>query len=114
MRQNFSHCAANGHPKGRVLLLDKLQKVVTSVYPRKPQLVIKHTLPVAFKLMGESKADVRAANMRLLVTLAELMGDQLFAYAGGMSLPSKMRLKEMIKSHGIDLESGSQDLGTAH
>eukprot|EP00803_Ostreobium_quekettii_P000181 evm.model.scf_708.2 EVM.evm.TU.scf_708.2 scf_708:36024-41849(+) len=112
--QNFSHCAANGHPKGRVLLLDKLQGIVTNVYPRKPQLVIKHTLPVAFKLMAESKADVRAANLKLLVALAELMGDQLFAYAGGMSLPSKMRLKEMIKSHGVDLESGSQDLGTAH
>lgn len=112
--QNFSQCAANGHPKGRVLLLNKLREIVTSVHPRKPQLVVKHTLPVAFKLMAESKADVRAANMRLLVRLAELMGDQLFAYAGGMSLPSKMRLKEMIKSHGVDLESGSQDLGTAH
>jgi len=112
--QNFSHSAANGHPKGRVVLLDKLQKIVASVYPRKPQLVIKHTLPVAFKLMAESKADVRAVNMKLLVTLAELMGDQLFVYAGGMSLPSKMRLKEMIKSHGVELESGSKDLSTAH
>ncbi|CAD7701288.1 unnamed protein product, partial [Ostreobium quekettii] len=57
--------------------------------------------------------DVRAANMNLIVKLGELMGGQLFTYAGNMPLPSRMRLKEMIKTHGVLNGSASQEFGAA-
>lgn len=94
--QNFSHCVGHGNLRGKAVLLDKLQDIVVSVYPRKPQLVIKHTLPVTFAMLNERGADVRAANMQMIETLGRLMGPSLLQYAGNLSQGNKERLQEII------------------
>lgn len=99
--QNFSHCIGHGNLRGKAVLLEKLLEIVINVYPRKPQLVVKHTLPVAFAMMNESRADVRAANVKLIVALGRLMGVQILGYAGNLSLASRERLREILRDHQL-------------
>ena len=59
-------------------MIDKLRELSTSVYAAKPQLVMKHSVPAAFRLLEDNRADLRPGTVQLLRMLHVLLGPQLF------------------------------------
>ena len=67
------------------------------LYPIKPQLVVKHAVPAAFRLLEENRTDTRAGTVLLLRTLYAAMGDVLFEHAMKIPPNTQQRLHELIQ-----------------
>ena len=95
-------CGVSNHanPKVKVILLQLLADLVGSVYPTKPSLVVKHVLPLAFKLLDEKKGELRTVNTRLMQSLFKAMGNALWESSNSFNLSKQeqTRLHEILTS----------------
>ena len=80
------------------MMIDKLRELSTSVYAAKPQLVLKHAVPAAFRLLEDNRADLRAGTVQLLRMLHVLLGPQLFEQAQKTSAAVQSRLQDIIQA----------------
>ena len=79
-------------------MIDKLRELSTSLYPSKPQLVMKHALPAAFRLLEDNRADLRTGTVQLLRMLHVLLGPQLFEHAQRAPSAVQSRLADVIQT----------------
>ena len=70
---------------------------MSNLYASKPQLVAKHAVPAAFRLLEENRPDTRAGTVLLLRTLHAAMGDTLLEHAMRTPLATQQRLQEVIQ-----------------
>ena len=63
--QPFASCVLYSPPKARPAMIDKLRELSTTLYPSKPQLVVKHSLPTAFRLLEDNRADLRPGTVQV-------------------------------------------------
>lgn len=92
--QPFANCSLYSPPKARPVMIDKLRELATSLYPSKPQLVVKHALPTAFRLLEDNRADLRMGTVQLLRVLHVLLGPTLFEHAQrtpSTTLPARLQ-----------------------
>ena len=93
----LANCALYANPKARPAMVDRLRAVSHQLYPIKPQLVVKHAVPAAFRLLEENRTDTRAGTVLLLRTLYAAMGDVLFEHAMKIPPNTQQRLHELIQ-----------------
>ncbi len=72
------------------------------VYATRPQLVTRHALPAAFALLQEARADMRAANSKLMGVLSALLGpaaleEQVGALPGAAAQQRARELLAMLR-----------------
>jgi len=88
--QPLSTLARYGNNRVRPDIILKLATLVTHMYPRKPQMVIRHVLPVLWQLVGNlsgsgaipgSGTNLRQAAQRLATNLYSFMGQSLIDMA---------------------------------
>jgi len=94
--QPFANCALYAKEKARPAMVDKLRELSTSLYPSKPQLVIKHALPTAFRLLEDNRADLKSHTSQLVRTLHTLLGPVLLEHAQRAPPSVQTRLAENI------------------
>ena len=92
------HIESSGRLKARPAMIDKLRELSTSLYPSKPQLVVKHALPTAFRLLEDNRADLRTGTVQLLRMLHVLLGPQLFEHAQRAPSAVQSRLADVIQT----------------
>ncbi|XP_028409704.1 TOG array regulator of axonemal microtubules protein 1-like isoform X3 [Dendronephthya gigantea] len=91
-----------GGIQNRPSAVKKLLIIIKDVYPRKPNLVLKHALPVLWKLLeSSSSASYGSGNMKesvksLANLLYSLMGESLFDQAQTKSHRLRQKLKELL------------------
>jgi hypothetical protein len=92
--------SAHANPKVKVVLLQFLADLVGIVYVTKSYVVIKHVLPLAFKLLDEKKGELRTVNTRLLQSLFKAMGNALWENSNSFNLSKQeqTRLHEILIS----------------
>ena len=90
--QHMAHCVSHSGGRGKAAMITSLQGIVEDVYSRRPHLVIKHVVPAAFTLLGDSKVDVKSANQELIATLHRVLGKDLTTAAANLSQPLRQRL----------------------
>lgn len=100
--QHYSHVVCGSSGRGRAALVDKMAELVPQVYSSRPQLVARHAVPACLSLLHEARADMRAANTRLLSALTGLMGQAaLMEHVGGLpSAASQQRARELLGGMG--------------
>jgi len=96
--QPFANCVLYSPPKARPMMVDKLRELCTSVYAAKPQLVVKHAVPTAFRLLEDNRADLRTGTTQLLRMLHVLLGPGLLEHAQKSPAPVQKRLQEIIQT----------------
>ena len=96
--QPFANCVLYSPPKARPAMIDKLRELSTSLYPSRPQLVVKHALPTAFRLLEDNRADLRTGTVQLLRMLHVLLGPTLFDHAQRAPSAVQSRLAEVIQT----------------
>jgi len=96
--QPFANCVLYSPPKARPVMVDKLRELSTSVYAAKPQLVIKHSLPTAFRLLEDNRAELRTGTVQLLRMLHVLLGPALFEHAQKTPAAVQRRLQEIVQT----------------
>ena len=96
--QPFSNCVLYSPPKARPAMVDKLRELSTSLYAAKPQLVVKHALPTAFRLLEDNRADLRGGTVALLRSLHVMLGPLLFEHAQRAPPVVQTRLADVIQS----------------
>ena len=79
--QNMSHCVKHSGPRSQPVLIEHLSHLIPAVYSRKPQLVNKYVIPVAFSMLNEKSTGVRMSMQKLVKSLHKSMGTQLLALA---------------------------------
>jgi hypothetical protein len=106
--QPLSTLAKFGNNRVRPEIVLKLATLCTMLYPRKPQMVIRHVLPVLWQLVTNlsgsgatpgSSANLRQSAQRLATNLYSLMGQALFDMAESeMTTPrNKLTLKQLVE-----------------
>ena len=95
--QPFANCVLYSPPKARSTMVEKLREVSTSLYAAKPNLVIKHSVPTAFRLLEENRPDLHSGTMQLLKTRHVLLGPALFDHAQRAPSTVQTRLSEVIQ-----------------
>ena len=93
----LANCALYGNLKARPAMVDRLRAVSNHLYATKPQLVAKHTLPAAFRLLEENRPDLHSGTVQLLKTLHVLLGPALFDHAQRAPSTVQTRLSEVIQ-----------------
>ena len=96
--QPFANCVLYSPPKARPMMVDKLRELATSVYAAKPQLVVKHAVPTAFRLLEDNRADLRAGTVQLIRVLHVLLGPSLFEHAHKTPSAVQTRLQELVQT----------------
>jgi hypothetical protein len=71
---------SNANTRSKVSILALIIDLTPKVYEKKPNLVIKHVIPLAYKLAEDSKIEVREENTRLINKLYQIMGSGLFEH----------------------------------
>jgi hypothetical protein len=89
--------SAHANPKVKVVLLQFLKDIVGNVYQSKSYVVVKHILPIAFKLLDEKKGELRTMNTKLLQSLFKVMGNTLWENSNSFNLSKQ----EQIRLHEI-------------
>jgi len=92
----FANCALYAVPKARSGMIERLASLAAATHASKPNLVLKHALPVAFKLLDDNRTDLRAATAALVNTLHGLVGDAMLEHAGRQSQLVQQRLREAV------------------
>ncbi|XP_077008612.1 TOG array regulator of axonemal microtubules protein 2 isoform X2 [Tamandua tetradactyla] len=98
--------------RGRAVLgvAERLSVLVASVYPRKPQAVERHVLPVLWYLLSSARGKgavpglggtLRAALRRLCGSLQEQMGSRLRDFAAGQPKPVLNALQELLDAEPL-------------
>ena len=82
-------------------MIDKLRELSTSLYPAKPQLVVKHTLPTAFRLLEDNRADLRTGTVQLLQSLHIMLGPVLYEHAQRAPSAVQTRLADVLGALGV-------------
>jgi len=90
--QHMAHCVSHSSGRGKAAMILSLQGIVEDVYARRPHLVVKHVVPAAFTVLGDSKVDVKSANQELIATLHRVLGNDLTTAAANLSQPLRQRL----------------------
>jgi len=98
LMQPFANCVLYSPPKARPMMIDKLRELSTSVYAAKPQLVIKHVLPTAWRLLEDNRADLRTNTVQLLRILHVLLGPALLEHAQTTPAAVQRRLQEIVQT----------------
>ena len=75
-----------GSVRVKTAVLVKLSEAVAAINGSRPQLIGKHVAPLAFRLMGENKPEVKTAVNRLLVALHEVVGSDILEAGGSAGL----------------------------
>jgi hypothetical protein len=97
LMQHFSLAVCSGPGRGRAALVERLAELSEQVYAGRPDLVVQHALPASFALLQEARADVRAANGRLLAALAALMGPALQDRVAALPSPAaQQRVRDLL------------------
>ena len=96
--QPFSNCVLYSPPKARPAMIDRLRELITSLYSSRPQLVVKHAVPTAFRLLEDNRADLRTGTVQLLRTLHVLLGPALFEHAQRAPSSVQARLAEVLQT----------------
>ncbi len=91
-----SGVSSHANLKVKVVLLQLLSDLVATVYTsNKSYLVMKHVVPLAFKLMDEKKGELRSSNIKLLQSLFNAMGSSLWENSS-LSKQDQGRLQELV------------------
>lgn len=96
--QSLSYCCGHSNQRTKAFLIQKLQHLTNGVYSKKPLLVVKYILPVAFSALGDVRIDVREANAELLRELAQVVGDPFLEKAESLTGANRQRLFDIL--HG--------------
>ena len=75
--QYFANVIAFGNPRAKAVIVEKTAVIVPRVYKQKPQLIMKHVLPRAVRLVEDPDASMRAACTLLLQALHDELGEKL-------------------------------------
>jgi hypothetical protein len=74
--QYFANVIAFGNPRAKAAIVEKTAAIVPAVYKQKPQLIMKHVLPRAVRLVEDPDGAMRTACTMLLQALAAELGDK--------------------------------------
>ena len=77
--QYFANVIAFGNPRAKAVIVEKTAAIVPQVYRQKPQLILKHVLPRAVRLVEDQNGEMRTACTALLQSLHACLGDKLEA-----------------------------------
>lgn len=58
--------------------MEKLLDIVDNVYDTKPNLIVKHVLPVCLSFLDEKKGELRSINQKVLQNVFSKMGPTLY------------------------------------
>jgi hypothetical protein len=72
--QYFANVIAFGNPRAKAAMVEKTAAIVPTVYRQKPQLITKHVLPRAVRLVEDPDGAMRTACTSLLLALAAELG----------------------------------------
>jgi hypothetical protein len=72
--QYFANVIAFGNPRAKAAIVEKTAAIVPTVYRQKPQLITKHVLPRAVRLVEDPDGAMRTACTSLLQALATELG----------------------------------------
>eukprot|EP00743_Colponemidia_sp_Colp-15_P007986 GILK01008649.1.p1 GENE.GILK01008649.1~~GILK01008649.1.p1 ORF type:complete len:1647 (-),score=313.75 GILK01008649.1:294-5174(-) len=92
--QSFTHIVVHGNQRVRPVMLEKVIDLVEPVHSKKPALILKHVLPVAFRLLDETKGEIRTVNIRLILTLHAFLGGILMEQAQSLPPQKLQKLRE--------------------
>lgn len=95
--QNLSHVISHGSARSKAVMIERLEAVVRNCYAAQPRLVGKHALGAALASLMDPKADIRAANSKLLRSLYAAMGPQLLDAASGLAPNMYARLESIVR-----------------
>jgi hypothetical protein len=87
--------------RSRALLLDRLAMVAEAAAASRPAAVARHAVPLAYTLLGDARAEVRAGAAQLALGLARAMGGALLDAAPSPALQAQM--------HELVYGSGAHD-----
>lgn len=103
--QPFSNATQYGNVRARPTMVEKLSYLVTKVYPRKQQTVVRNVLPVLWYLLGNmtgsgavpgGSGNLRSATGILANSLYAQMGEVLLQHANNLPPRNIKILKELI------------------
>ncbi|XP_041469429.1 TOG array regulator of axonemal microtubules protein 1-like isoform X1 [Lytechinus variegatus] len=104
--QPYSNATQYGNVRARPAMVEKLSYLVTKVYPRKQQTVVRNVLPVLWYLLGNmtgsgavpgGSGNLRSATGVLANSLYEQMGEVLLQHAHNLPPRNVKTLKELIE-----------------
>ena len=125
MAQILSHSTIHCGPRSKPSLIEHACKIVMDVYSKKPQLVVKHMLPVrerdtpfamlfelsvltprlscvlqvAFSLLNEKSTATRMAIQKLVHVLNRVMGSSFLDHTAHLSPTLQSRVHDMLTSN---------------
>lgn len=92
--QPFVHVIVYGNSRAKTIMIQHLGDILPDVHKQKPILIQKHVLPEVFKLLDDSKIEVKLAVNKLIQTLYDLLGKELLDSTPQQKLP---RILEAVK-----------------
>ena len=78
-------------------MIDRLRELAVALYPTKPQLVTKHAIPAAFRLVEDPRTELRECTALLLRALHTLLGEALIEQATRAPSAVQQRISEMLQ-----------------
>lgn len=95
--QPVASCVLYSPPKARPVMIDRLSEISRLLYPTKPQLVIKHTVPATFRLVEDLRTELRPNLILLLRSLRALLGEEFVQHLQRASSTVQARINEMLQ-----------------
>jgi len=92
--QPFVHTIVYGNSRAKAIMIQHLCDILPDVYKQKPVLIQKHVFPGVFKLLDDSKIEVKLAVNKLLQALYGLLGKELLDSVPQHKIP---RILEAVK-----------------
>ncbi|KAJ8045651.1 TOG array regulator of axonemal microtubules protein 1 [Holothuria leucospilota] len=105
--QHFAVATKLANARVKPPMIEKLTRLVTTVYPKKPQLITRQILPVLWDVLGNmtssgavpgGSGNLRKATKELVMSLYQFMGRGLIQEASSLSQRSKTALEGLIDS----------------
>ena len=75
---SITSCIPASHTRAKLTLVSILCDLISPVYEKKPALISKNVVPVAVRLVEDTKMDVKELAVKLVKKLYNTMGDSFF------------------------------------
>lgn len=83
----------NGNPRAKIAIIGLIIDAIHKTNKKRPGILAKHILPLAYKMMDEGKEEIRTENKRLLKKLFEILDNEVISNA---SVEKAQRIIEVL------------------
>eukprot|EP01137_Pigoraptor_chileana_P022734 Opistho-2@7127 len=94
--QSLAQVAHHSNTRVKPALVEKLADLIGAIHSKRPNLIVKYVLPLAFDLMNEQKGDIKVSGSRLLQELYNTMGPAIYEHASRLSDQNLTKLKKIL------------------